>query len=47
MMSEFVILDCLVKMAPLINQFTQADMGVAVCDREKMACLCTRSFFRP
>ncbi|MDD2432673.1 MAG: methyl-accepting chemotaxis protein [Clostridia bacterium] len=34
-MSEFVILDCLVKMAPLINQFTQADMGVAVCDREK------------
>lgn len=35
MMSEFVILDCLVKMAPLINQFTQADMGVAVCDQEK------------
>ena len=34
-MSEFVILDCLVKMAPLINQFTQADMGVAVCDQEK------------
>jgi methyl-accepting chemotaxis protein len=35
MMPEFMTLDYLVKVTPLINQFTQADMGVAVCDQEK------------
>ncbi len=34
-MKEFTILDHLLKVAPLINQFTQADLGVAICDREK------------
>lgn len=34
-MPEFMTLDYLVKVTPLINQFTQADMGVAVCDQEK------------
>ena len=34
-MSEFTLLNCLVKVAPLINQFIQTDMGVAVCDELK------------
>ncbi|MGI6587360.1 MAG: methyl-accepting chemotaxis protein [Peptococcia bacterium] len=34
-MQEFTMLDYLVKVSPFINQFTQADMGVAVCDKEK------------
>ncbi|MDH7525229.1 MAG: methyl-accepting chemotaxis protein [Peptococcaceae bacterium] len=34
-MQELTMLDHLLKVAPLINQFTQADLGVAVCDCEK------------
>lgn len=34
-MQEFTMLDYLIKVAPLVNQFTQADLGVAVCNREK------------
>lgn len=34
-MHELTILDHLLKVAPLINQFTQADLGVAICDRDK------------
>lgn len=34
-MQNYTMLDYLVKVAPFINQFTQADMGMAVCDKEK------------
>jgi hypothetical protein len=35
MQEELTMLDYLLKVAPLINQFTQADLGVVVCDTEK------------
>lgn len=34
-MGDYSILDYLIKVAPLINQFTQIELGVAICDREK------------
>ncbi len=34
-MEELTMLDYILKVSPMINQFTQADLGVAVCDCEK------------
>ncbi|MDD2401405.1 MAG: methyl-accepting chemotaxis protein [Clostridia bacterium] len=34
-MQEFTLVDHLLKVAPIINQFTQADMGIVICDSEK------------
>lgn len=34
-MGDFTMLDYLVKVAPLVNKFTLADMGIAVCNLHK------------